>query len=260
LNEVVVGTSDKAISRRISQDVKKGTLRKLAPRLYSYNLIDTPEKIILRNWYQILSLLFPGGILSYRSAVEGRPANGHIFITYSYTRNVKLPGLTIHLLDGSDNPAGIIPFFQNLQRSGEARAFLENMQSSRSNKAHSKTLNRTDLEKKLDDIVRARGEDALNNLRDEAKKIARQLGLDNEYDQLNKLVSALLSTGTSKTLSSAVAQARAAGEPFDPARIDLFHILYHTWPIRCLKTLQIKILVTRRITILLFLKAIFQTL
>ena len=226
LGEVVAGSSDKVISRRISQELKAGLLRKLAPRLYTNNLTDDPQKIVLRNWYQVLSLLFPGSILSYRSAIEGRPAGGHIFLTYTYTRTVKLPGLTVHLLEGPENAAGTMPFFQNLYRSNEERAFLENMQGSRSNAAIGKTLTREQLEEKLDAIIRARGEQAINNFRDTAKAIAVPLAMTAEFEQLNKLISALLSTGASKILSSPLAQARAAGEPFDPARIDLFHILY----------------------------------
>jgi Fic family protein len=50
--------------------------------------------------------------------------------------------------------------------------------------------------------------------------------MQKEFKQLNKMISALLSTHTSKILSSPLAIARAFGYPFDPNRIKLFEELF----------------------------------
>lgn len=226
LNEVVFASSNKSASKRISQQLKSGQLRKIAPRIYTSNLIDAPERIILRNWFKVLSHLFPKAILSHRSAVEAKPVEGHIFLTYTSTRNVLLPGLTVHLLEGPDSAISTNLFFENLYRSSEARMFLENMQPVQGTTKTPKTLKREILEGRLESIIRTRGDQALNTLRDEAKLVAIEADLMKEFDYLNKLISALLSTHPSKILNSDVAKARASGEPFDPERIDLFGSLY----------------------------------
>lgn len=75
-------------------------------------------------------------------------------------------------------------------------------------------------------MIRSRGEDGINALRDRARSIAKELEMEKEFGQLDALIGALLATKPSKILSSTVAKARALGEPFDPARILLFEKLY----------------------------------
>lgn len=50
--------------------------------------------------------------------------------------------------------------------------------------------------------------------------------MEREFRQLDKVISALLSTHSSSILRSPVSRARLAGFPYDPARIDLFNHLY----------------------------------
>lgn len=88
-----------------------------------------------------------------------------------------------------------------------------------------RTLSREEIENRLDTIIRQNGEDALNRIRDEARAIAVPLGLEQELEEFNDLVGTLLGTRDAKT-HSPVAQARAAGKPFDPDRIRLFEALF----------------------------------
>src|ERR1019366_9020849 len=108
--------------------------------------------IIRRNWYVAISCLYPGSIISHRSALDGMPFNGHIFLTYKYPKNIELPGLTIHLLAGPGKTYGTIYFYKDLYRSAEARAFLENMQTVQSTTQYPKTLTRSQVEEKLETI------------------------------------------------------------------------------------------------------------
>ena len=82
--------------------------------------------------------------------------------------------------------------------------------------------------------------------------------MQNEFEKLNKLISALLSTQPSKILSSPRTIARAFGNPYDQSRIDLFEILFLE-----LKQLEFKNSIDKNTTntafkILLFLSPIFQ--
>ena len=226
LQEIIIGTKER--SKQISKLEKEGLIRKIAPRLYTSNMTETPGKIVRRNWYRILSELYPEAFLSHRSALERVPTeSGHIYLTHSYTKNTRLPGLTLHFLQGHE---ALAPddtlFFGNLRTSGLARAYLENLQSSRGSGEESKTLSREQLEEKMESFLRVKGEYALNQVRDRAREIAPILGMEKEWGALNQLVTDMLGTGLSKNLKSTVAKARVLGEPLDPDRIQLFESLF----------------------------------
>ncbi|TDE09379.1 Fic family protein [Dyadobacter psychrotolerans] len=246
LQEILFGSSNKTESAKISALEKKGVIRKIAPRIYTSNLEEQPEVIIKRNWFRILSNQFPGGILSHRSALEFVPADGeHIFVTYTYTRKNRLPGLTIHFQQGPPRQESDNVFFENLYASQEARAFLENMQETRTRNDLSKTLSISEIEERLDLIIRSRGEGAVNVIRDNARDLAPALGMEKEFIKLNHLIGTLLTTGDSKSLHSPIAIARSLGDPFDPERITLFEILYaalsgRTFPAYADKNLSLK--------------------
>jgi len=227
LQEIVLGSSDKKISRQISKLVKGGRIRKIAPRIYSSNLTESIEAIIQRNLFHILGKLYPRSVLSHRSAFEYKPTKaGYIFLTYKYTKKVKLPGITISFLEGHKPIDRDNPFSGELYVSQKARAFLENLQSSKRPGATSKTLTLPEIEEKLELIIRVNGEDDLNKLRDAAKAIAPILGMQKEFKQLNKMISALLTTHALDIFSSPIASARAFGAPYDPMRIALFEEIF----------------------------------
>ncbi len=228
LQELIFGSSDKLESAQISSLEKEGLIKKIAPRIYTSKLNEDPALIIKRNWFRILANQYPDAILSHRSALEFKPTqvDGHIYLTYTYTTNVELPGLTIHFLKGMGPVIGDSKFFENLYVSQEARAYLENMQSTRKDGEESKSLSQAEIEEKLETIIKVKGEDALNKLRDTSKEISKVLGMEKEFIKLNGLISAILSTGVSKNLKSVAAKARVLGVPFDQGRIELFENLY----------------------------------
>ena len=227
IQEIIFASSQKSESRRIRHLLKENLIRKIASRIYTSNLEEDPATIIRRNWYRILARLYPNAILSHRSALEFKPTStGHIFLTYSYPANVQLPGLKVHLLKGFERIEGDNPFFENLYASQEARAFLENLRETRKGGEESKSLPVSEIEEKLDIIIRARGEQGLNAIRDKAREISTALQMQKEFKKLNQLISELLATGKSKRLTTPVAVTRSMREPFDPDRIKLFESLY----------------------------------
>ncbi|MBP6664615.1 MAG: Fic family protein [Chitinophagales bacterium] len=227
LQEVIFSSSNSDISKQISVLEKTGKIKKIAPRIYTPNFTDTPETIILRNLFTIIGKLYPNAVLSHRSALEFKPtAAKFIFLTYTYTKNIKLPGITLRFMQGHGAIIGDNLFSGELYVSQQARAFLENLQVSRRPGSESKTLSLPEIENYLEQIAREKGEESLNKLRDKAKHIAEQLNMQNEFDKLNKLISALLTTAPSKILSSPLARARAFGNPYDPKRLELFEILF----------------------------------
>ena len=227
LQEVVFSSSDPKTSAQISKLEKSGKLRKIAPRVYSSNLESAPEEIIRRNIFTILGRLYEGAVLSHRSALEFQPTSAnHLFITYTYTKKVQLPGIVLRFLQGPGPIEGDNPLSGELYASQQERALLENLQVSRRPGPESKTLTIPEIEERLEHVVRVKGERGLNDLRDRARKIAGQLKMPSEFTKLNKLISALLNTKPSNILSSPLAVARAIGYPYDPERLSLFEKLF----------------------------------
>lgn len=222
--EIVFASSESKKSQAIRRAVLAQRLRKLAPKIYTTNCQDSPERIIKRNQYLILGRLFSGAILSHRTALEGGPTkDGLIILTYKYTKKILLPGLTIRLLEGASPQEGDMPFMGNLFIASRERALLENLQSARGQ--FPKTLSLAEIEIFLDKICKIQGETVLNAIRDKARELAPKLKLEKEFKQLDQLIGAILNTRTDYLLQSMPAKARAQGKPYDVSRIELLAIL-----------------------------------
>lgn len=227
LKEVVFSSSNPKVSGQISKLVQDGKLRKISGRVYTSNFSDEPETIVKRNLFEILGRLYPGALLSHRSALEFKPTSlGYLFVTYTYTKRRELPGVTLRFMTGKGPIEGDNPLSGDLYVSQLERALLENLQTSRQSGAKSKTLSLAELENRLEEVVRVKGEKGLNELRDRAKGISDKLGMEKEFKKLNKLVSAILNTAPSKALTSPLALARVFGSPYDSARVALFEELF----------------------------------
>lgn len=225
--EIVFGSKESRRSQAIRRAVQAGALRKIAPRLYTSNLKDTPARIVTRNCYYILGELYHNAVISHRSALEGGVSKeGVIFLTYKYTKNISLPGLKIRLIKGQGVQPHDTPFMGKLFISSRARAFLENLQQSREKETIKKTLSRESLEKMLDKMARVYGEAELNRLRDEARELAIKLDFKKEWLIFQKMIGAFLGSQPTTILHSELAQARAAGMPYDVARLELFAHLF----------------------------------
>lgn len=226
MSELLFGSADRKGTYKISKFLQEKKIRKIAPRIYTTNFEEDPSGIIKRNILEILGSLYPQSVLSHRSAFEFRPTStNQIFVTYSYTRKIKLPGVTINFLKGKEPVEGDNKFIGDLCVSSEARRYLENLQITKKAGPNSKTLGIQQIEEKLDDILKIKGENGLNKLRDDARKISAILGMQKEFETLNKIIGALFATKPSKILKSDLALSRAVGLPYDKNRIELFEIL-----------------------------------
>ena len=225
--EIMMATSVKGDSSRRTAMLKKGILRKIAPKVYTTNMDDAPEVIIKRNLFYILGQLFPRAVISHRSAYELKPTDsGDIYLTYTYTKNVKLPGIIIHLMQGPMGTEHDMPFIENLYISSAERRALENLQKGRARSTVSKCMPRTYIEEMLERMLQVNGEAGLNVFRDKARNISVELGMNEEFETLHSIIGALLATKPTGILSSASALARTQGVPFDDMRVRLFGILF----------------------------------
>lgn len=225
LPEVFV--SNAAIASAVSRAVSQGRIRQIATKLYTFNLDDPPERIVRRSLWELVASYVPGALIADRTAIENRPASdGSIFVVSDRKRDIILPGITIRSRSGAPPLESDRPFVGGLFLSSTARAFLDNMASSRKRGGDvSRTLTRVELESRLDDVVRRNGVDGLNALRDEARRIAPLIDREAESEALDRLIGALLGTREDQ-LASERGKARGAGTPFDPDRIKLFDALH----------------------------------
>ena len=222
--ETFVSTSE--TTKLASKAVRAGKLRKLASRLYSGDLTSPPEAIVRRNLWPIVAGYFPDALIADRTALEGAPAtDGSVFlVSQNGQSDVALPGFTLRPRRGAPAQPSDLPFMGVLRLSSPARALLDNFAASRSRGAVSRTLSRKETETHLEKLLRRSGEDELNRLRDEARRLAPALDRENEFVALNKLIGALLNT-QADNLQAPAAKARRRGLPFDPVRAELFEAL-----------------------------------
>lgn len=225
--EIIFASSDSDVSHQIARMVRLGRLRKIAPRIYTPNMIDSSEVIVRRNLLSILNWRFPNTVISHRSACEMRvTSEGTFYLTGTYNRKVTdLPGITIYLLKG---PVADIQdmVYGRMFIASEYRWMLENMQSSRKQGDDSKVLPISLIEKKLESVLVAGGEEQLNQYRDTLRETADRLSMTDEFAKINILISALLNTHSSQVLTDPVVKAAAAGTPYDEKRVELFEKLF----------------------------------
>lgn len=222
-----VFVSETAISKAVSAAVARGRLRKLASRLYTRNLDEEPERLVRRNWYYLITSYYPDALITDRTALENQPAvDGSVCLISDKKRDIDLPGLVFRPRKGPGPLESDKLFIGGARLASPARAYLENMRRSRARGAWvARTLSREEIENRLDALLRRQGEAALSRLRDEAREIAPQIGLEDEFDAFNELVGTLLGTRDAQ-VKGAAGKARAAGRPFDSERVRLFETLF----------------------------------
>ena len=209
-----------AESKAVQRAATAGELFKIREGLYSaYKDESTWPGVIARNRLDVLAGLFPSAVISGPTAFTGgSPIDGHIFLTYKYTKSTELPGLQIRLTKGESAQAGDMPYKSGqIHFASEARALLENLVISRSNPPRS--TGAEGVKAKLQSYLQVQGEDKLNALRDQAKALAPTLGLERQAQQLNEIISQLLTTHTS------IAKSRKPTGPIDINRLALFGTL-----------------------------------
>lgn len=229
--ELVLTTEDDpTTARQVQRLARAGRLRRLYAGVYTSNLDSPPEAVVLRHWRAIVGHLLPGGVISHRSAFDGKPHEGRLILTRGRTRRrLELPGLLVDVVPGPeprlDLPGNDFPFGE-LYLASDPRRYLDNLTVGRG--WSERVLPQGDIESALDRILMVSGEHRLNQLRDEARDVSVALGLDKQYQRLAGLIGALLGTQEAKKLTARQALARASGRPFDPDRLEIFDALFAT--------------------------------
>ncbi len=209
--------------RRLAGLRADGRIRSVGPRLYVSVPAAQTAATIRKSWSTIVARLFPDAFITHRTALEFRPSPaGEVFISGSSNREVTYPGLVLKFIRGP-GPLDDDPVFLTIRASSLPRALLENLRTGRT--ARSRAVPIDQLETRLEQILHLGGETEINGLRERARAIALDLGWNTEFKRLDRVIGTLLGTRTGK-VSSAVARARAAGEPFDPSCLERLQLLF----------------------------------
>ena len=93
---------NQANAQRVSRLARAGKLRPIHRGIYTSDLETPLEQIVRPNWRQIAEYLYPGSVLGYRSAQEGKPdPEGRVFLVQgNRARRTELPGLTLITIPG----------------------------------------------------------------------------------------------------------------------------------------------------------------
>lgn len=213
-------------ARKYALAVQKGELTRIRRGIYTDAVYEAIPQLLANRWYEVVSYLFGMNVLiAFRTACELKPADGSVFIIARVNKRRRVivgAGMVIEVMPGE--PAlGREQFLPGIFRSNLARQCLENLAPSRSSANVVKSLGAEYIEHQLCKELRRGGESRLNQLRDEARDLAADLALEQEFEQFNKMVSALLAThNPAEALQTRLAIATAQREPFDSGRVDLF--------------------------------------
>jgi hypothetical protein len=174
----------------------------------------------------VVALYAPGGVVGYRTAIEGKPtADGTVFLSGPTLRRIDLPGLRVRVVPGPDALEGDREFIGGLRLASRARALLESLRPSRARATEARGLSRDTVERILDRELDLGNEATLNALRDQASSLASRLGAEREFEVLDGIIGALLGS-RNIPVTAAGARGRLAEPPYDAKRLTLFEELH----------------------------------
>jgi len=173
-------------------------MRKLMPRVYTEILEGAKDELVRDHLYKLLCHLFPGAVVSHRSALNPPTTlnpyfeeTGAVYLTGTYTQRFEWPGVTVFLLKGppEDEADPVLnPLPPYLRVSSFARAVLENMQAGRDRGKGRKSLERGEILSWLRVLMGSRGIPALDEMESEAHAVADRLGMAKEWAALQRLI------------------------------------------------------------------------
>ncbi|RUO26289.1 cell filamentation protein Fic [Aliidiomarina minuta] len=207
-----------------SKAVADGKLKRLRRGIYTDASWEQVPQVVQQQWHAIAQYLQPNGIASHVTAVELRPVNQVVYITAKVKVRKKIriaDALSIEIIPGNVELL-TEQFVPHLKRSAPARYLMENLSIAQQKAALPKALGKSWVEEELCRIQERYGEGELNVIRDQARTAAEALSMQREFNILNKLIGAILTTQPTANLATAKALASARKEPYDKHRLERF--------------------------------------
>ncbi len=208
----------------------EGRIRRLAPRLYTADLVSDPVEIATENRWYILGRLLPGAVIVDRSAAEGgKVVDGLLYVATEERRTaLKLPGMEVRIRSSnmSDEIADDLPWSHGLRMSRPARVLVDNLAPSRSSGGRAaRTLSRAELEDWLADKAVVWEERRIDRLREEAVELVKAIGASDQVDDVNGLFERLAGREPLRSNTGELFQAVVHGKGWDERRVEMFRRL-----------------------------------
>ncbi|MGH9044639.1 MAG: Fic family protein [Acidimicrobiales bacterium] len=214
----------------LSRQAKAGTAVRVAPNVYIVGATLSPEQAVAHHRTAIISVFWPGAVLSDRTALTGgMPFEGWIFIAHPdpvRRSDLELPGVTVSPRIGPGPLPGDTQMPDGLHISGPARRLVENVSiAGRPPRGRpSRQAGTEAVEDEIDKVARHGGAGAIQNALSQLDAIAAQLPAGQVEVVRSRLAAVLGSFSEAKPTSERLA-ARLAGEPYDEHRLSMFRSL-----------------------------------
>ena len=215
---------DVASRTTLSKAVGDGRIRRLAPRIYSADLVSAESEIIWKNWSLLCGHLLPGAVIVDRSAAtSGVIFDGSLTVAADTGRKaIKLPGLEIRIRPGTPHESDS-PWTHGLVMSSPARTLVDNLEPSRSRGGRpSRTLTMTELEDWVARKYIAWGPERTDRLRVQARDLAAETGRAHHVDTIDALFDQLTGIEPVRPRAGQLFRAVKTGQGWDERRIRLF--------------------------------------
>ncbi len=215
---------DVASRTTLSKAVGDGRIRRLAPRIYSADLVSAESEIVRENWPLLCSHLLPGAVIVDRSAAtSGVVFKGSLTVAAETSRKIiELPGLEIRIRPGTPHPSDS-PWTHGLVMSSPARTLVDNLAPSRSRGGRpSRTLTMTELEDWVARKYITWGPERTDRLRAQARDLAATTGRAHHIDTIDALFDQLTGIEPVRSTAGELFRAVTAGQGWDGRRIRLF--------------------------------------
>ncbi|MCY3890448.1 MAG: Fic family protein [bacterium] len=211
----------------LGRAVAEGRIRRLAPRLYTADLISDPPYIVVENLWYILGRMLPGAVIVDRSAAEdGKVVDGVLYVATEGRRTpLTLPGLEVRI-----RPPGLgaefaddLPWPHGLRMSRPARTLVDNLAPTRSRGGRAaRTLSLAELEDWLARKAVNWDRSRMTRLRDEAVELVEAIGGSDQIAEIEGLFERLEGVEPLRLGSGEFFQAVVFSKGWDERRVEMF--------------------------------------
>ena len=211
----------------LARAIREGRVLRLAPKVYTADLMSAPEETVTANRWAILARILPGAVIADRTAAEdGRVISGRLFVVSDLPRRlVRLPGLEIQVRPGGpiEAPVPDLPWSDGLRMSSPARTLLDNLAESRSRGGRAaRTLNLAELEDWLARKALAWGLDRLERLRLDAVSLAEAIRASHVLPAVERLFDQVSGQSPLRPQAGPLLAALTQGRAWDERRVAMF--------------------------------------
>lgn len=209
----------------LASAVRAGRLRRLARGVYTDRVDDPPEVVARELWLPIAAYLFPGSVITDRSAARAAPIDGVLYLSGPRRATTEMPGLTIVSRQGPGPIDGDLPLPGGLHLASRPRALLDNARPTRASaRRPAPTLRAAELADWVDHLSAIEGDETMREIRRRLPVVAHALRVPGtQLEAVDSLIGAAL--GTRPAPGRGPLAARSRGLPYDQARIATFERL-----------------------------------